>query len=750
MPHGMKTALGLLSLGLVCATVIAHEGDEKWRDRQGPYQGSIYRAADGGVADVAFDAVGVSLLSWFPLNTLSPGATSAADCWGYVTPTGREIAIIGVSTGTAFVDITNPTSPTQIGFVTGPTSLWRDVQVFDKYAYSVSEGGGGIQVISMVSADSGQVGLTNTVTTGGVASTHTVIINEQSGFLYRCGGGSNIGLRIYDLNQSKTNPPFVGQWLDRYVHEAQIVSYTTGPYAGKEIAFCCGGFNNGSGSTGLFIVDVTNKAAPVLMGSLQYPNAAYCHQGWLSADRQYYYVDDELDEGASVSTTTIIILDVSNLSAPTFVSAPNNGNPAIGHNLYVKNNKIYAANYRSGLRVFDITGNGLTLTETSYFDTYAGSDSPNFNGLWGNYPFFPSGVVIGSDLESGLFVWRVGPNPIQFQFPTPVPAMIDPVGLMVDVNLILQPGVIVVPGSERLLVSVGGVETSIPMMQLGTTSYRVTIPAKACGTTGGIAFRAQEGGGEVFRSPVSGFTPLIWAYGTTTGAIDNLETPTAWVIGGTGDAATTGIWTRVDPNGTAAQPEDDHTPIGTNCFVTGQGTVGGAIGEADVDGIQTTLTSPTMNATVAGSPVISFWYWYSNNGGSNPNEDPFVVDMSNNGGTTWTNVLTTLVSTGAWTEHRIQVENYLPPTATMKLRFRATDAGAGGSIVEAAIDDISVFGYDCDAPTNPGDVNADGLVDGQDLALMLGAWGTANAAADISGDGLVDGQDLAILVANWG
>jgi hypothetical protein len=48
-----------------------------------------------------------------------------------------------------------------------------------------------------------------------------------------------------------------------------------------------------------------------------------------------------------------------------------------------------------------------------------------------------------------------------------------------------------------------------------------------------------------------------------------------------------------------------------------------------------------------------------------------------------------------------------------------------------------------------GDINGDGRVDGADLTVLLGAWGSTNAAADINGDGGVDGADLTILLGAW-
>lgn len=214
------------------------------------------------------------------------------DCWGYVSPSGREYAIMGTSTDTVFVEVTNPDVPVIIAHIDGPNSSWRDPKIYQDRCYIVSEGGGGIQVVDLSNIDNGQVTLENTITTGGVASSHNVAIDETSGFLYRCGGGSNMGLRIYSLANPGT-PVFVAQWLDRYVHDAQIVTYTSGPYAGREIAFCCSGLNGGGTDTGFTVIDVTNKASLQVLAQLPYPSRAYSHQGWLSEDRTIFYLGDE-------------------------------------------------------------------------------------------------------------------------------------------------------------------------------------------------------------------------------------------------------------------------------------------------------------------------------------------------------------------------------------------------------------------------------------------------------------------------
>ncbi|CAM2007536.1 choice-of-anchor B family protein [Acanthopleuribacter pedis] len=400
----VKTLTILLCSGFL---VLAHQGDPKVRDEQPRYEGPGYQqGAFLGKNGPEFQSSGLVMHSWMTLAELG-NQTRGNDCWGYTAPSGREYAIMGLRGGTAFVEITNPAQPALIEFIEGPSSSWRDVKTYSHYAYIVTEGGEGIQVVNLANVDQGEALLVNTVTTGGATATHNVAINEESGYLYRTGGSSN-GLRIYDL-ANPAAPEYVGAWSDRYVHDAQIVTYTEGPYAGREIAFACAGFNGGSTQTGLSIVDVTDKQNIQVITHYQFSNPNYSHQGWLSEDRRYFYLNDELDESRTGSTTTTRVIDVSDLENPFEASTFTTGLRAIDHNLYTHQGMIFQANYRSGLRVFE-TSDPLAPTEIAYFDTYPDNNNPNFNGLWSVYPYFPSGTIIGSDLEKGLFVWRLTTN----------------------------------------------------------------------------------------------------------------------------------------------------------------------------------------------------------------------------------------------------------------------------------------------------------------------------------------------------
>src|SRR5262245_33970641 len=235
---------------------LAHEDEEWEHDRQPPYAGEGWLASQGGAPPLAFASSGVELRSWIPLLDFDPAVTSASDCWGYASPLGREYALIGLSTGTAFVEVTDPANAQIVAVMPGPVSAWREIKTHQHFAYVVSEGGGGIQVFDLSQIDSGLVTLASTVTTGGRLATHNVAVNPASGRLYRAGGGGTpvLGLRIYSLANAAL-PVFLGEWNGRYCHDAQVVTWTDPPYAGVEVAFCYANDTSTSGNPGIEILD---------------------------------------------------------------------------------------------------------------------------------------------------------------------------------------------------------------------------------------------------------------------------------------------------------------------------------------------------------------------------------------------------------------------------------------------------------------------------------------------------------------
>ncbi|MCA8969008.1 MAG: zinc carboxypeptidase [Planctomycetes bacterium] len=188
------------------------------------------------------------------------------------------------------------------------------------------------------------------------------------------------------------------------------------------------------------------------------------------------------------------------------------------------------------------------------------------------------------------------------------------------------------------------------------------------------------------------------------------------------DTATTGRFERAAPQGTTLnnvqiQPNQDATPNGTLCWVTGASS-GTSVGANDVDGGFTTLVTPTIDLSHVRDAKLEFQLWYAETG-SNP--DPFTVAMSRDGGTNWT-TLFTRTNTGAnWTATSLDIP--APLTATMRFRFRAQDT-IQASVVEALVDDLRIVGV-----TNPANMSL--LGGGQRGSMLRLAFHGVSGAAGL-------------------
>jgi choice-of-anchor B domain-containing protein len=157
--------------------------------------------------------------------------------------------------------------------------------------------------------------------------------------------------------------------------------------------------------TTIDVWDVTNPSATVLLGRQSYVGASYVHSGWWTEDGRYLFAHDELDEQNLGLNTTVRVFDMSNLAAPNLVGSWVGDTRAIDHNGYVRGNRYYFSNYSEGLTVLDIT-TPTAPQRVGFFDTYPASNQAGFVAAWGAYPFFASGSMIVGDINSGLYVLK--------------------------------------------------------------------------------------------------------------------------------------------------------------------------------------------------------------------------------------------------------------------------------------------------------------------------------------------------------
>lgn len=382
---------------------------------------------------------GYDLMSRVPVSVLATtlGTEEGSDIWGWTDPLdGKEYAIVGTTNSTAFVDVSDPVNPIFLGRIetaNGNTSYWRDIKVYNNYAYIVADGVGnhGMQVFDLTNLRTGpnpDLTYTSAVNDGEVIvfsgdngididSCHNVVINEDDATAYLVGCNAVNGGPIFVDISNPTAPTISGSYAaSGYTHDAQVISYN-GPdtnasnvsgvssYVGRQILAA----SNGGSNDKVVFLDVTDKSNPQFISEITYSNPGYAHQGWFTEDHKYFIFGDETDEMSYGNNTRTLIFDVNDLDNPSLLSTYYGPSTAIDHNGYVDGDTFYLANYRAGMRVVDISSVNTptnTMTEIGYFDTYPSSNGTAFNGAWSIYPYFTSGNIIICDIESGLFVVR--------------------------------------------------------------------------------------------------------------------------------------------------------------------------------------------------------------------------------------------------------------------------------------------------------------------------------------------------------
>ncbi len=405
--------LALLVGWFIVVNAWGHEDDGK----------NISNSAPPGIGGSGpFARYNVELISHLPISQIGGGPANVIgnDIWGWTDrTTGREYALFGLTDGTSFIDITDPSKPVYKGkldtHVGTNNTAWRDIKVYNDHAYIVSDGNNqnhGMQVFDLTqlrNQATEPVSFTETAHYGGFGRAHNIAINEDTGFAYVVGSDqASGGLYMIDLN-TPASPTFAGMFSDDgYTHDAQAVTYhgTDSAYFGKEIVFA-------SNEDTLTIVDVSDKSSPNQISRTGYSTSQYTHQGWVSEDHRYFFMDDELDEASASNNGTLNgtrthIWNIDDLNDPIYIGIHEGEADTIDHNLYVKDDLIFQANYTSGMRVLKIVDaeNGV-LEEIAFLDTYPTDDAISYNGAWSVFPYFDSDLIIVSDRQNGLFITRL-------------------------------------------------------------------------------------------------------------------------------------------------------------------------------------------------------------------------------------------------------------------------------------------------------------------------------------------------------
>ncbi|MDO8971964.1 MAG: choice-of-anchor B family protein, partial [Saprospiraceae bacterium] len=197
---------------------------------------------------------------------------------------GQEYALLGGSKGMIIVDITNPDAPQQIVQIPGPENRWKEIKVYEHYAYITTEAGGGLQIVDL--SDLPSPNLNNYfyqgdgAIAGDLNKIHALHIDVTKGFLYTFGGDlASGGAKIFDLNLNPYTPKYVSSFeQEGYIHDG---------YADNDTLYAChinGGF--------MSVVDMSNKLNPIVLGTVETP-AKFTHNAWITDDRKHVLTTDE-------------------------------------------------------------------------------------------------------------------------------------------------------------------------------------------------------------------------------------------------------------------------------------------------------------------------------------------------------------------------------------------------------------------------------------------------------------------------
>ncbi|MEX1192913.1 MAG: choice-of-anchor B family protein [Brumimicrobium sp.] len=340
---------------------------------------------------ILINAQGINIDSLSHVDYQSLHNTEINDIWGYVDEFGNEYAVVGAEKGVSIVDVTDPQNPNEVYWHSGSESVWRDLKVNGDYAYITTEAQDGLLIIDLSPLPGGAItSTTNYFGDGGStfwSTAHNLYIDEN-GYGYIFGANRDAGgVQILDLFTDPMNPVEVGSFQDWYVHDGYVrgdTMYLAHVYAGI-----------------ISLVDISDKSNPVLLGTKETPSS-FAHNIWPSDDGNYVFTTDEVTDAY---ITAYDITDPTNITEVDRIqSSPGMG--IVPHNAHVLGDFLVTSYYADGVVVHDIS-DPYNMVEIASYDTYPGT-STSTTGCWGAYPFLPSGTLLATDIENGLFI--LGPD----------------------------------------------------------------------------------------------------------------------------------------------------------------------------------------------------------------------------------------------------------------------------------------------------------------------------------------------------
>ncbi len=352
-------------------------------------------AAATAWAQPSNDSLNLQKLGHYPVSQWGPLAASpfCSDVWGYYdSATAKEYALVGNRNGTLVADVTNPAAVTNALWVPGTPSVWRDIKTWGHYAYVVHDvptgtnQTDGLLIIDLDSMVSKKVRLAVPLASGGTDTlrrAHNLWIDEV-GRLYafgsNAGGG---GAVLVDVATDPWNPTVIGNYSTFYLHDG---------FARHDTLYGAALWED------IQVVSVALPSQPLTLGSFDSPSH-FAHNCWLSDDGNTLYTTDEVANGYIAAYD---VQDLSNVDE-VFRHQVQSGTGLIPHNAHVDGNHLVTSYYTFGCHVLDVEFPELPVL-AAYYDTSPQYSGTGYNGAWGAYPYLPSGHILVSDIETGLWI----------------------------------------------------------------------------------------------------------------------------------------------------------------------------------------------------------------------------------------------------------------------------------------------------------------------------------------------------------
>ena len=671
------------------------------------------------------------------MNTLFLGNLSyqqeLSDIWGYEKE-GSEYALVGVYDGISVVDVTEPTAPVELNFFPGDSSIWRDLKTWGDYLYCINETGGGLQIVNLSEVIAGIPSPTYIENLQlGFITAHNIYIDE-AGVLYVFGSDySNGGCEMYDLTQDPENPPFLGVFDDYYLHDGMVRGDT----------LWCGAIYNGVFS----VVDVSDKANPYIMASHATPNN-FSHNCWISDDGNYVFTTDEVS-GAYVAAYDVS--DLENIEETDRIQAWSGYTDVIPHNTHVDGDFVVTSYYADGLSVVDVS-NPTNMIEVAYYDTSQDFEGDGFNGAWGAYPWLPSGNILVSDIETGLYIIEpkhgnacfVEGEVIDSNTGAPISnVMVEIIGSNNSdittlagfyqtgvANTGLYQLVFSAPGYTDLIMDVNlssgsTLSLDVQLEPLGSYQSQISVVKEATQTgipAANVLLISDEieynlisdENGQIYSSLLAGTYDVSvsqWGYQSYCGSLvvtesglaetielsvgyyDDFSSDLGWVVQND-NAVSAGQWERVVPIASFFQNQMLNVgyDVDGDCFEYAFVTSNSEnlpYNQGDVDDGFTSIKSPIMDLSSYQNPRFNFSTWFVNIGGEDPADDAIIVSLSNEN-ETLVIFERTISSSMNWMNHSVSVDSTIELTDQMYLTVETMDLPDSGHLVEAGFDNFSV------------------------------------------------------------